>query len=168
MRVHSRFVAVLLVLASATAAAAQEAPRRGVYFELLGNGGVLSINYEQRLRPRVAGRIGVGAWAAEDFWSDNEVTVVSFPVTVSWITGDGNHHLESGGGILVGHKSETRGPDGPFASLTGIFGYRYQKPQGGFLFRAGLTPFIPLNSGERAYPDDGAFLSFGISFGGSW
>ena len=44
-------------------------------------------------------------------------------------------------------------------ALTGTAGYRYQKPSGGIIFRAGLTPFV--NIGDAEYPD------FNISAGGS-
>ena len=45
------------------------------------------------------------------------------------------------------------------AFLTGIVGYRYQKPAGGFQFRAVLTPVL----GE-----EGGGLWGGVSFGYAW
>lgn len=42
---------------------------------------------------------------------------------------------------------------------TATAGYRFQRPQGGFVFRAGFTPFF----------DQNEFLPFaGISFGYAW
>jgi hypothetical protein len=45
------------------------------------------------------------------------------------------------------------------AFLTGIIGYRYQKPLGGFQFRAVLTPVVG---------DGTAALWAGVSFGYAW
>jgi hypothetical protein len=43
--------------------------------------------------------------------------------------------------------------------VTGLIGYRYQKPARGFVFRAGVTPFFY----------DADFAPFaGISFGYAW
>lgn len=138
---------------------------RAVYFELLGNGGVASLNYEQRWRPGTLVRAGIAAWSTEDLWSDNEVRVIGVPLLVTRLRGAGNHHLETGGGLFVGHRDETQGASGAFAALTGVAGYRFQRPDGGFVFRAAFTPFLSLTSGEDAYPEEGFTPSVGISFG---
>jgi hypothetical protein len=80
---------------------------------------------------------------------------------------DRNHHLELGGGLTVSFGDEQDWYDfedseeDKFASVfaTGIVGYRYQKPDGGFQFRAVVTPFL----GEPGF-----FPWAGVSFGYSW
>jgi hypothetical protein len=47
------------------------------------------------------------------------------------------------------------------AFLTGRVGYRYQKPNGRFIFRIGFTPLYELD-GNELHPSGG--LSFGSSF----
>lgn len=156
-------LAALLVLLTLPLAAAE--PRRAVYFEQFGNAGLYSVNYEREVRPQWMARAGAGAWSAEDIFSDNKVQIVSVPLTLSYITGTGNHHFESGFGVTVGHKHDDVSGSGAFSSLTGILGYRYQKPEGGFLFRVGATPFLSLTGGDHAYPDEGATALIGLSFG---
>lgn len=141
---------------------------RGAYFELLGNGGLFSFNYEQEVRPRLLLRTGVGAWESEDLFSSNKVSIVSVPLTATYLIGSGRHFFETGGGVLLGHQDNPGlEQSGPFASLTAVIGYRYQKERG-FLFRAGLTPFVPITSGDNAYPDENAMASVGVSFGRTW
>lgn len=140
------------------------ARRNAWYLELLGNGGLYSINYERRVRPQVVMRYGAAAWTAEDLFSDAETRIYSFPFTASRLFGSSKHKFELGGGIMGGHQKNEFDDKGFFLNVTGIAGYRYEADSG-FLFRAGLTPFYPLSGGEDAYPDDDAMGSVGISFG---
>lgn len=152
---------LLLLLAIAGAAHAQNA----AYLEVGGSAIAPSINYERRFTESWAGRIGISA-AIEDS-DDERLSTLILPLTVSWISHpQGNHHLEAGGGvtILVGDEQNISWPFGDeedFSStfVTGLVGYRYQKPDGGFVFRSTFTPAA--GSGE-------VLPWFGVSFGYAW
>lgn len=146
------------------------APRHAAYLELLGSGGLYSVNYERRVQERVALRIGAGSWSGDDIFGSGQTTVTTVPVTISALRVGTRHFLEAGGGILLGRKSaessfgEPTRTSAVFA-LSGLLGYRYQQPGGGFLFRSALTPLVGFGSEEDAYPDKGIFPSVGVSFG---
>lgn len=128
---------VLAVLAVPHARA--QRGRTAVYAELLGNGVFYSVNVERRVRPDVALRVGA-AYVSNDGTGDDPLVTndVFLPVMANYLTGRGNHHFELGGGIVV--LLVTSG-DGPASALpTSTVGYRYQRPGGGLVFRAGLMP----------------------------
>lgn len=164
-----------LALGAAPVSAQSDAtPRRhAAYLELLGNGGLFSLNYERRVSPEVALRAGVGAWSGDDLFGAGEVSMVTVPLTASRIGGRGANHLELGGGVLLGRKTFTAveefGGDESsenFASLTGILGYRRQAPGARTVFRIAFTPFLSLTGDEStAYPDKGLFPSVGVALG---
>ena len=155
---------VLLAGGSPCLAQTQAAPvaRNAVFFELLGNGGLYSFNYERMLTESLGLRVGFATWDSSDLWfegtSDRYTTV---PVTVSYLLGRGERKLELGGGVTFGDSSS----DNTFRTLTAIVGYRSQPPGRGYLFRVGATPFYSLDEGDEAYPDPGWTFSVGVSFG---
>lgn len=152
--------------------ASQTATPNAVYVELLGSGGLFSLNYERRVSSARV-RIGVGSWTASDLFGAGEEAFVVLPLTLSHVSGRGNHHLESGAGVTVGNSKFTSSFDGTttrsgFVTLTGLVGYRYQKPGSGFIFRALFTPLYGLGEEAVAYPDRGFFPSIGISLGAAF
>jgi hypothetical protein len=161
MKVSSLF---LLLVAMAAATHAQTA-RNAAYLEVGGSALVPSVNYERRFTESWAGRIGASAAISES--DDERESTLILPLTVSWISHpQANHHMEAGGGITVvaGDRQNISWPFGDdenFSSsfATGIFGYRYQKPDGGFVFRSTLTPAA--GGGE-------ALFWLGVSFGYAW
>jgi hypothetical protein len=168
------FALALLFAAAAAPAAGQQpvGPRNNVYLELLGNGGLYSVNYERRFTERASFRGGLGHWTTEDWWSNAETTITSVPFGMSWLPGSGTRRLEVGGGLLVGRRGWKPSPgttaeNEGFASLTGVLGYRYQPVRSGWTFRAGFTPFFGFGD-ESAYPDRGFLPSLGVSGGYSF
>ncbi len=160
----------LLVLLSFSflASFAQAQARNAVYLELGGNGIVPSFNYERRVTDRWFGRVGFSVVTGETEGDPDTDTSYIVPVTASWISHPaGNHHFEVGGGLTfaggdrqdlfdIGDEEDE---DLSTVFATGIAGYRYQRPQGGFQFRAGFVPVI----------GGGDFLPWGgISFGYAW
>jgi hypothetical protein len=141
-----------------------------VYAELLGPGGVYSINYERVIASMVAPRIGIsylGGSSAGASWS-----VVTVPLTVSFVgLHSGVHGFEAGvGGALyfasgaasVGGTS-TNG-SGTAGLVTALAGYRLH-PVGrlGFQFRAGFEINMVFSGGATAvYP--WPYLSVGAGF----
>ena len=141
--------------------------RNALYFELLGSGGLYSINYERNINRNVYGRIGFGTWEVTDLFSLNPEPgrITTVPLLITYLSGSTKHHFEIGGGFLLGNKKDFMGSSSIF-SLTGFLGYRYQSLiSKGFLFRIGLAPFISLN--ETNYPDS-YFLAPALSIGYSF
>lgn len=169
-------IATLLTFACAASTPAQTPPspasaRNSVYLELLGNGGVYSVNFERELMPHLGLRIGAATWGSEGegfFGSGTARRHTTFPVMLNYGMGGGNSRLELGGGLLLGQSTRTdeegRTTSG-IRSLTATIGYRHQRRRGGVLFRVGLTPFYSLDAAEDAYPDPGFFASAGASIG---
>lgn len=160
----------LTVVSMAGRSEAQET-NNAVYFELGGSAIVPSFNYERRLSERWFGRIGLSVVTGESESSlgetDSDTTFI-VPLTASWISRpERNHHLELGGGVTIagGDRQDLfefgDDDDENFSTafVTGIVGYRYQKPEGGFQFRAAFTPVA----------GGGDFLPWaGVSFGYAW
>jgi hypothetical protein len=148
--------------------------RTSVYLEVLGNGGLYSINVDRLVGDRMALRAGIAAWQVQDLFGMGETALFTVPLVASMLFGSGNGRIEVGGGVLAGRRSFDSGygpennHDTFILDLTGVVGYRHQKPGGGLLFRAGLTPFFALAGGDHAYPDTGFFLSGGVSVGYSF
>jgi hypothetical protein len=151
-------IAAQPVVAGAQSVSPAVAPS-AVYVELLGNGLLYSINYDHRIAPKLAARVGfMGLGGVSDSAS---ASVFAAPVMVSYLFGEGNSHFEVGAGVMLaaGAIDEVDTvEDESFSSAVGTatVGYRYQRPQGGFVFRTGLTPF---------FDHRGFAPSFGISFG---
>jgi len=136
-----------------------------VFLELLGNGGVYSLNYERLVNDHLALRVGYGTWTDSTIFGPSyEREARSMPVSASYLFGPGKRKLEIGGGITFGHHENREGKSS-FRSLTAIVGYRTQPVGRGYLFRVGVTPFYSLDSGSAAYPDPGFTFSAGVSFG---
>ncbi len=135
---------------------------QNVFVEIGGQGLLFTANYDTRFsnkRNGLGGRIGIGYIAAD---GDNATTI---PLSMNYLLGKGKHLFEIGLGATL---LATGGTDESFffkdndSSVIGTmsFSYRLQPVDGGFSFRAGLTPvfnkdfFIPYYAG----------LSLGYSF----
>lgn len=148
--------------------------RSSIYLELLGQGGLYSLNYDLKVSPKISLRAGISVWGFKSidfiFFQMNEFKFRSFPIMVNYLPGKRSSRLELGLGIMPTYISTGGGSvfylihsDEPTKEtifpLVGNIGYRYQPEDGGIMFRAGLTP--SLSSG-------GPGLSFGISIGFSF
>ena len=116
-----------------------------VYFELFGNGLLYSLNYDRLLTPKIAARVGFMGLAAAD--DSSSAGVIATPLMVSYLFGEGNSHFETGIGVMLaagGVESVEGFEDESFCGAVGTatLGYRYQRPGGGFVFRAGVTPMF--------------------------
>ena len=106
----------------------QREARTCLYWELLGNGHFFSLNVERLVGGHVALRAGWG--------------VTGGIVMGSVLAGRGDHLLELGCGPSFGKNNDNRFK---LLTLNFVCGYRYQKPRGGLLLRAGFTPVIFLD-----------------------
>jgi hypothetical protein len=130
-----------------------------IYFELLGNGGVYSVNYDRLLSPSMSLRFGVSYLP-----TGNDISTITIPIMFNFLAGGGNSKFEVGVGIMVfsvnnWFLSLPHGSPSSGVALTGFVGYRYQSNSSGSFYRIGVTPFY----GYRNFiPTIG--LSGGFSF----
>lgn len=129
----------------------------------LGGPGLVSINYDTRFSQQedgLGGRIGLGGfWLKDD--GDQRISILTVPVGLNYLLGkDGRNYFEAGIGftyLKLGAKLEDESSkfSGSFGNLT--LGYRMAPADGGFLFKAQLTPIF----------GQGGFYPFygGIGFG---
>ena len=137
---------------------------KSVYFEL-GGAGLATVNYDMRFQKKNDGfgfKAGIGGFKVDD------VSSLFIPIGLNYLIGkDERNYFEVGLGITFVSEKEIYYNNGVqtnerFSSTFGhaFFGYRLQPKDGGFLFRAGLTPlfnsdgFIPYWAG----------VSFGYKF----
>jgi hypothetical protein len=132
--------------------------RKTVYAELLGAGGLASVNFDYRLGKNPEGfglRTGIG------YFQWNNSSLVTFPVIVNYLVGKNGKYLDLGLGARFGYETmvdkEPPSPDQKFeegfrigAPILNI-GYRYQPLEGGFNFRIGFSPYM--NIYKNALPD---------------
>jgi hypothetical protein len=142
-----------------------ETAKNSIYLELLGNGGLYSINYDRMFSENVGARVGLSYLSEFDIIFAKIEDLFIAPVTINYLVGERNSKLELGAGIVfisvknsdifgftkAEHNSAIRG--------TATFGYRYQPKDGGFVFRAGFTPVF---GSQGFYPSGG--ISFGFCF----
>lgn len=137
-------------------------PKNAMFLELLGSGGLFSINYERNIAPDFAFRIGIGSWET-NLLGGPKTKMTTVPMMLIYLTGQQKHHLEFNGGFLFGDKVEG-GVSHSIFDLTAFWGYRYQSENKGFIFRIGLAAFLPLDNSAN-YPDKNPMVIPGISFG---
>ena len=145
--------------------------RNAIYFELGGQGILYSINYDCRITPHLSLRGGLSSWSfsGDFFLIQEKLRFTAFPLMVNYLTGPmKSSHLEIGIGLMplfvsgsIGFLYTPSNDTGNRTFLVGTatFGYRYQPKDGGFVFRAGITPLI----GGNGIAFTGG-LSFGLGF----
>lgn len=156
--------------------------RNGLYLEVGGSSGRYAVNYSRIFYQK--GKLKLNASAGfslvrssldfDTYASTKWLPVL--PVEFTGFYGKRNHHLELGLGLVsyLDQKIDMNPDTFEFypttvfgAALTTRLGYRYQKPEGGFFFRIGYTPFFAVPIGGR---EDWSFQPYfaGVSFGKSF
>jgi hypothetical protein len=140
-----------------------------LFVEGLGPGLLYSINYE-RTFSEFALRVGFDYFSlsASNQGTSASAAFLAVPLTFSYLgIGSLKHIFELGGGaalLYFGGSVNTLGnsTSGSAVAALGtlIVGYRYQPPDGGFFFRAGLSPLISSAGGFLPWP----YLSLGATF----
>lgn len=153
----------LLAVLCSSQAFSQPASASGasIFLELGGNGGLLSVNYDQRFSEGTngfGGRIGVGVGAGR---STNHAgfpsAVLTIPIAINYLVGKGPHHLEGSAGVTLGTSDfSAYGDEESSVAFVPGLGYRYHPVHRRFTVRFMFTPFL---SKETEY---WAGLSFGI------
>jgi hypothetical protein len=126
---------------------------KAVFIELLGAGGIGSINVDTRLMKNQQYGFGlrVGFGVGEYFSSDlsaNSGRYHSLPLGINYLIGKRRNSLELGA-IINPQFTFRKVLDGPQVAPLGFinFGYRFQPLKEGLLFRAGWQPFYGTRGG---------------------
>ncbi len=157
--------------------------RNSVYLELAGNAGRYAFNYGRLIYQKgafmVIGSVGFSLWQDRYRVEGSTIWYPVLPLEFSALIGRRKHHLEFGLGItpyllpeinfssVSGTFVQTKGPNFVRTIVPIRVGYRYQKPEGGFFFRVGYTPFfgVPDRMKENWYFQPiHAGLGLGVSF----
>ena len=146
------------------------------FFELLGPGSVYSLNYDTRFQNK---QDGLGGRAGISFYADGETSFFTVLVVINYLLGKHGKYFEVGAGITfytfksdsyysffdnrdqegnVTNYQSTKRDNGILGTLN--FGYRYQPIDGGFSFRAGVSPVFSTSSIVPYWP----YISFGYAF----
>jgi len=124
--------------------------KSSVYLEIGGAAGLWSLNYDRELWEikenfKLYSRAGLGMYSEFNGAGFPDVII---PISNMVLLGEGTHRVEAGGGITYYNWTlrDALKPDG-FSrryDLLGhlILGYRFQKPEGGLMFRVAYTPII--------------------------
>ncbi len=137
---------------------------KSINFEL-GGPGLASLNFDTRFGPKedgIGGRIGIGGFSLRA--DGDNVTVLFIPIGVNYLIGkDQRNYFEIGAGVTPVISSNTFDSDN-FSTTFGhvLFGYRMQPKDGGFTFRAFVSPIF----GEFGFIPYFGGVSFGYKFGG--
>lgn len=143
------------------------------YLELAGSGGLYSVNADYMLLElddvRLGGRLGVGLFK-EGY--ENSGMDIYLPVSAIGLYAFDAHNIEVGIGFNMASysiRSVVDAEDKGFERRTQllgnyILGYRYQKKEGGLMFRVSYTPFFYKDEPFSRYEHWGG-LSVGYTFG---
>ncbi|GHT52443.1 hypothetical protein AGMMS49982_12690 [Bacteroidia bacterium] len=133
---------------------AQENKRQQtVFFELMGQSIVYSVNYDSRFFEGDGGfgaHIGLGYIPVQEFLGLSDVHFFSVPASVYYLIGKHGNYFEVGAGVSL--LSTVKAKNGLHIGReflgTLCIGYRRQPLNKGLLFRIGTTPLVALNSTE--------------------
>jgi hypothetical protein len=141
-------IVFLLILSCSSGYSQVDFKRNTIYGELLGAGGLASLNFDYRLGKNPAGfgiRAGVG------FFQWNNSASLSFPLMGNYLIGKNGNYFELGLGTSIGYEYildsssqiQHTSEEG-FRLRAPIFnlGYRRQVLAGGLNFRIGLSPQV--------------------------
>ncbi|GAB3646148.1 hypothetical protein GCM10028791_05620 [Echinicola sediminis] len=155
-------IGLFLILNTGMAQERMSPRSENIYVEL-GGPGLFSFNYDTRFVGRtdgIGGRAGIG------YMGIDGSNVLSIPLGLNYLLGKDDKFFELGINATYFSASVDLdwGDDGSdsASSVIGslIFGYRKQPADGGFLFKAGLSPYFNSNFFYPFVP----YISFGYAF----
>ena len=114
-------------------------------FNILGNGGLYSLNGEYKI-----GKINnyqISARAGFGYDNKDNADILGIPIGLNLLTGTKNHHLELGLGASYVKNLPFPPYMEAYSASEGIYfvpsiGYRYDKLTNGLIFKAYYSPFI--------------------------
>ena len=164
-----KLIVLLLSLFSISAMSQQASEgsfqnKNSFQLELGGHGLIYSLNYERILlnghKFKTASQIGISYYppsaGMRDIW---------LPICINEIYSLGSHHIEGGIGYVI-IREATRDMEDNLDEwfwsgvFTGRIGYRYQKPDGRLILRAGFTPFMEHGTAHEFHPSGGASVGY--------
>jgi hypothetical protein len=152
----------LLVIVLSSTTLSQSKPN-SIYLELVGSGGLYSVNYDRMFTDNIGARIGFMYFDSEWLLFFTDVEMFLIPTTLNFLVGSGKHKFELGAGpVFIFGSVSFFGSDpvsGSGVGWTGTIGYRYQPNEGGFMWRIGFTPFL---AGGEFFPSGGISLGYGF------
>ena len=156
-----KLIPMLFLFTTVISSQSNEIAQNSVHLELLGNGLLYSLNYERALYKSLNARAGIGYYQVSEIGDGGDnVSLTTVPVMINYLLGSKSSKIEVGIGACFVFASanfeEVASVSGSTTLGTATFAYRYQRPEGGIMFRAGVTPF---------FGDIGFQLWFGIGFG---
>lgn len=128
----------------ATAQTVAGARAQNIFVQLGGPGLLLSLNYDTRFVNR---HDGIGATFGAGYVSISDNSLLTIPVQLNYLLGKNSRYFELGvGATYISSKGDKR----DFLSLndakstigTMTIGYRFQPEDGGFNYKASLTPLF--------------------------
>jgi hypothetical protein len=88
------------------------------------------------------------------------------PIVINEVRSFGNSHIIAGLGVLLPEHLTKSSLDITRPFLTGQLGYRYQKPEGKFVFQVGIMPVATQDAyGINAFSGKPWYIWPGLSFG---
>ncbi len=154
---------IVLITGSALAQKEKEAsentgkPSKAVYGEFGGSGLIFSGNFDMRFK----GHKGLGFRAGIGFFAASDVSVVTFPLGLNTLIGNGPHYFELGVSGTLTTASVTFFEETDKASAWFFmphFGYRFTKPSKSFNGRIYVGPVIA--GGSAFFPWGGLSVGY--------
>lgn len=123
--------------------------RNSLYFEIMGVGGFISLNYERiilkKKKFKIGIRTGLGTYNISDYTNKFNPDII-IPLSLNGFYGN-KHKIEFGIGQTISnivHANNSKFIPERITEIHANFtiGYRYRKKQGHFIFRCNYTPII--------------------------
>ena len=138
---------------------------QSAFVELLGPGISYSFNYDTRFQDT---RNGLGARGGIGYFSVDHNSMLSIPIMLNYLLGKDGKYFEMGlGATYISFNSQESAESNQILFIedsgvigTSVFGYRRQPIDGGFTFRAGISPVF----GRGNFIPYFGYISFGYSF----
>src|SRR6266568_5654120 len=126
---------------SAQGSARSQSPRsrapNAIFAEVLGNGGLYSLNYDRSLNDAISIRGGYTKWSSVEFGDQPTKHYKFFLLMLNGLLGQTPQRFEIGGGARIGSVERQDSPSKSAVKVTSVIGYRYQQSDQGWLFRCG-------------------------------
>lgn len=157
-----KFIGFLMLVCLSSASVVAQKAAKAVYAEI-GGPGLASVNYDMRFKKQEGGfgfRVGAGGLAIDGS------SILLIPAGLNYIISkDRKNYFEVGAGITYvrtsnndNYYNDNNFYDGTFGHLS--IGYRLQPADGGFFFRAAITPVF----GSGTFFPYYAGIGFGYKF----
>lgn len=151
MKISKLFVVIVLlspVLRAQETTSINPIRRNTIYGEVFGQGFFGSLNYDRlfNVDKHVMNSFSAGFIFAPKSAGFGDGMYLGVPVSYNWLFGKSSHHLELGLGFtfMATQGFASNRFENFYTYLTPKVGYRYQRPGGGFFFKAAFTPMIGL------------------------